>query len=62
MLKGKRVLIGVTGGIAIYKVLDPISRLKKWNDVEVIMTEGACAFIQPLTFQTMGRCKVYRPV
>lgn len=60
MLKGKRVLIGVTGGIAIYKVLDLISRLKKMEcDVEVIMTEGACAFIQPLTFQTMGRCKVY---
>lgn len=42
MLKNKKILIGVTGGIAIYKVLDLISKLKKLDaEVRVIMTESA---------------------
>ena len=46
MLKGKTVVIGVSGGIAVYKVCDVVSRLKKLNaNVHVIMTKGACEFV-----------------
>ena len=47
----KKVVIGITGSIAIYKTCEIISRLKKKNyDIEVIMTESATKFITPLTF------------
>lgn len=60
MLKDKRILIGVTGGVAIYKVLDLISRLKKKGAVlDVIMTKAATEMISPILFQTMARCKVH---
>ncbi|MFL8887351.1 bifunctional phosphopantothenoylcysteine decarboxylase/phosphopantothenate--cysteine ligase CoaBC [Helcococcus kunzii] len=60
MLKGKKILIGVTSGIAIYKVLSLISSLrKKGAIVEVIMTEAATKFINPITFETMSNNKVY---
>ena len=60
MLAGKKILLGISGGIAIYKILDLCSRLKKKGvDLEIIMTEGAKEFIRPLTFETMGQCKVY---
>ncbi|MCK5762865.1 MAG: bifunctional 4'-phosphopantothenoylcysteine decarboxylase/phosphopantothenoylcysteine synthetase, partial [Clostridiales bacterium] len=50
MYKGKNVVLGVTGGIAIYKALDVISRLKKLNfEVDVIMTKNAQEFIKPMT-------------
>lgn len=56
MLKGKTVVIGVSGGIAVYKVCDVVSRLKKLNaDVHVIMTKSACEFVAPLTFQTLSQ-------
>jgi len=56
MLKGKTVVIGVSGGIAVYKVCDVVSRLKKLNaDVHVIMTKSACEFVGPLTFQTLSQ-------
>ena len=56
MLKDKTVVIGVSGGIAVYKVCDVVSRLKKLNaNVHVIMTKGACEFVAPLTFQTMSQ-------
>lgn len=56
----KRILLGVTGGIAIYKTLDLISRLKKKDfHVDVIMTEHATKFITPLTFETMSRARVH---
>ena len=56
MLKGKTVVIGVSGGIAVYKVCDVVSRLKKLNaDVHVIMTKSACEFVWPLTFQTLSQ-------
>src|SRR5699024_2198301 len=55
MLKGKKIILGVTGGIAVYKAADIVSRLKKQGaDVEVIMTEAARHFVDPLTFQTMS--------
>lgn len=60
MLKDKRILIGVTGGIAIYKVLDLISRLKKQGaKLDVIMTKAATELVSPITFQTMARTKVH---
>lgn len=53
-LKGitmKKILIGITGSIAIYKTCELISQLKKKNyDIEIIMTENATKFINPLTF------------
>lgn len=59
-LKGKKILIGVTSGIAIYKVLDLISKLKKLDcQVQVIMTEEATKFINPITFETMSDNPVY---
>lgn len=61
MLKGKTVLLGVTGGIAAYKAAYLASALVKLHaDVEVIMTEHATKFITPLTFEqlTGHRCMV----
>lgn len=60
MLKNKRILLGVTGGIAIYKSLDLVSRLKKLGcHVDVIMTEHATEFVTPLCFETMARSRVH---
>lgn len=54
MLKGKTVLLGVTGGIAAYKIAGLASRLVKLNaDVHVLMTENATHFINPITFETL---------
>lgn len=53
-LKGKCVLLGITGGIAAYKMANVTSALCKLGaDVEVIMTENATQFITPLTFETL---------
>ena len=53
-LQGKCVLLGVTGGIAAYKMANVASALKKLGaDVEVIMTENATHFIPPLVFETL---------
>lgn len=60
VLKGKKLLLGVSSGIAIYKVLDLISRLKKMDvEIDVIMTPNASKMISPQVFQTMARSKVY---
>jgi len=60
MLKGKNVILGVTGGIAVYKAADLVSRLiKEGASVDVIMTESAQKFVTPLTFQTMAQSKVH---
>lgn len=60
MLDNKNIIVGVTGGIAIYKTLDLISKLKKENaNIEVIMTKAATEFITPLTFQTMSQNRVH---
>lgn len=60
MLKGKTIILGVTGGIAVYKAADVVSRLKKQGaNVEVIMTDGAMEFVNPLTFQTMSNNPVH---
>lgn len=52
----KTVVVGVTGGIAVYKALDVISKLKKKNfDIHVVMTKSAMEFVTPLTFQTISQ-------
>lgn len=61
MLTGKTIALGITGGIAVYKSADLVSRLKKLNaNVEVIMTKGAMEFVTPLTFQTMSGNTVHK--
>ena len=60
-LSGKCVLLGVTGGIAAYKMASVASGLRKAGaEVHVIMTENAAQFITPLTFETLTnhRCVV----
>ncbi len=60
MLSNKCVVLGVTGGIAAYKACEIVSRLKKLNaNVRVVMTEHACRFVTPLTFETMSGNQVY---
>ena len=61
MLKGKTVVLGVTGSIAAYKMANVASMLVKLHaDVHVIMTENACRFITPVTFETLtgNKCMV----
>lgn len=56
MLKGKNVVLGVTGGIAAYKAADISSRLRKLGiNVNVIMTKGATEFVRPLTLQSISQ-------
>lgn len=58
MLKGKTVVLGVTGSIAAYKVVDLASNLCKLGaDVHVIMTKNALNFITPITFETITKNK-----
>ena len=60
MLKGKCVVLGVTGGIAAYKSAELCSRLKKLHaDVRVVMTENATRFIAPLTFESLSGNQVH---
>jgi phosphopantothenoylcysteine decarboxylase/phosphopantothenate--cysteine ligase len=55
MLKGKTIVLGVTGGIAAYKAVELLRLLTKAGaDVHVIMTKGAMEFVTPLTFQTLS--------
>ena len=55
MLKGKKIVLGVTGGIAAYKAAEFVRLLVKEEvDVHVVMTENAQKFIAPLTFQTLS--------
>jgi len=52
----KTVVIGVTGGIAVYKALDVISRLKKEDvEVHVIMTKSAMEFVNPISFESLSQ-------
>ena len=55
MLKGKRIVLGITGGIAAYKAAEFVRLLIKGEaDVHVVMTENAQKFMAPLTFQTLS--------
>lgn len=59
MLYGKNVVLGVSGGIAVYKACEIVSRLKKLGaNVDVIMTDHAQKFVTPLTFQTLAKSAV----
>lgn len=54
MLKGKKIVVGVTGGIAAYKACDIVSKLRKLDaEIDVIMTKSATEFVQPQTFQAL---------
>ncbi len=55
MLKGKRILLGVTGGIAAYKAVELVRQLtRRGAEVQVVMTEAATRFVTPLTFETLS--------
>ena len=61
MLKGKNVLLGVTGSIAAYKIATLASSLKKLEcNVDVMMTQNATNFINPITFESLtgNKCVV----
>jgi phosphopantothenoylcysteine decarboxylase/phosphopantothenate--cysteine ligase len=61
MLKGKKIVLGVTGGIAIFKAVDLVSKLRKRGvEVRVVMTENAARFISPLLFAEISghKCAV----
>ena len=54
-MNGKRIVLGVTGGIAAYKSADLVRRLRDQGaEVRVVMTRGAQAFVTPLTFQAVS--------
>ncbi|AKP46806.1 MULTISPECIES: bifunctional phosphopantothenoylcysteine decarboxylase/phosphopantothenate--cysteine ligase CoaBC [Bacillus] len=60
MLKGKNILLCVTGGIAVYKAAALTSKLTQAGaSVKVIMSNGAQKFVTPLTFQALSRNDVY---
>src|SRR5690625_327341 len=60
MLQNKKILVGVSGGIAVYKACDLVSKLTQQGaDVKVMMTESAMKFVSPLTFQALSRNPVY---
>ncbi len=55
MLQGKKIVLGVSGGIAVYKAIELLRLLTKAGaDVHVVMTRNACEFVAPLTFQTLS--------
>lgn len=59
LLKGRKILLGVTGSIAIYKSLELIRLfIKAGAEVKVVMSEDAKRFITPLTFETLSQNKV----
>ena len=59
MFSGKKIVLGITGGIAAYKATDIVSWLaKNGAEVHVVMTENATKIVTPLTLQTLSK----RPV
>lgn len=60
MIKNKKILIGITGCIGVYKVCGLVNKLQKQGAVvKVIMTKAATEFVTPLTFQTLTHSPVY---
>ena len=60
MLLGKRIVLGVCGGIAAYKAADLVSKLTQAGaQVDVILTERATQFVTPLTFSALSQRPVY---
>lgn len=63
MIEGKNIVIGVTGGVAIYKALEVISLLKKKNaHVRVVQTEDSTKFISPLLFECLTNSPVFSDI
>lgn len=63
LLAGKRIVLGVSGGIAAYKAADLASYLVQQGvDLRVTMTEGATRFVAPMTFEAITRSPVYTDV
>ena len=59
-LGGTNILLGVSGGIAAYKAVDLASRLTAAGaSVKTVMTESACEFVQPMSFEAVTRSAVY---
>ena len=55
----KKILIGITGGVAAYKAAEVVSALKQaGHDVQVAMTPAACQFVTPLTFAALSQKEV----
>lgn len=60
MLKNKKILLCVTGGIAVYKAVALTSKLVQQSaEVKVIMSQSACKFVTPLSFQALSRNDVF---
>lgn len=60
MLNGKKILLCVTGGIAVYKAAALTSKLTQAGaEVKVILSESAAKFVTPLTFQALSKSEVY---
>ena len=60
LLQGKKILLCVTGGIAVYKMCALTSKLtQKGADVKVIMSESAMQFVSPLTFKALSKNEVF---
>ena len=60
MLKDRHIVLGVTGGIAVYKACDLVSRLKKQGaQVRVVLTDHAARFVPALTFETLSGNPAY---
>ena len=60
ILENKKIIIGITGSIAAYKIASLVSLLiKRKSEVHIIMTKNACKFITPLTFETLTGNKVH---
>jgi phosphopantothenoylcysteine decarboxylase/phosphopantothenate--cysteine ligase len=60
ILKNNTILCGITGGVAAYKSLELVRRLKDEEaSVSVIMTESACRFVTPLSFEVASQNRVY---
>ncbi|MBC8007732.1 MAG: bifunctional phosphopantothenoylcysteine decarboxylase/phosphopantothenate--cysteine ligase CoaBC [Prolixibacteraceae bacterium] len=59
-LRNKRILLGLTGGIAAYKSAQLVRELQRHGtDIQVVMTDSACQFITPLTMQALSGKPVY---
>ncbi|MDP2959824.1 MAG: bifunctional phosphopantothenoylcysteine decarboxylase/phosphopantothenate--cysteine ligase CoaBC, partial [candidate division Zixibacteria bacterium] len=59
MLKGKKIILGITGGISAYKAAEVCRRLKKLGaEVQVVMTQAGTRFITPLTMETLSENEV----
>ncbi len=59
-IAGKKILLGVSGGIAVYKSCELLRLLqKKGAEVRVCMTDAATEFVAPLTFASLSKCPVY---